>query len=271
MSRLQTVKGLLSGDRRVRGKVLDAGTGGGHMTAILAGFRPSELCSVSLDEAAFETARSRLPPVAEGRVRFLLGDLSDPGLVPEASFDLVVGDYLLAAAAGRRPFREVDILAGLVRAMAPGGLLVLTGMEPFEPRRSPEQEAVQALLRWWAALTYLGGEEMYREVPAVWAVERLREAAKVGRGGAALQIAEPLFSAPLAWSLAQLHSLADEGVGRAAASGDATLAAFARRHLAGLCRRAARLPGFASGQGKVAWGRDWIVRAELLAVGSATK
>lgn len=263
MSRLQTVKELLSGDRRARGKVLDAGTGGGHMTAILAGFGPVELVSVSLDEAAFGEARPRLPAAGERQVRFLLGDLSDPGLLPEAGFDLVVGDYLLAAAAGDRPFREAGLLAGLVRALAPGGLLILTGMEPFEPSHSPEQEAARTLLRWWAALTYLSGEEMYREVPAAWAVERLREAAEAGRGAAALKVADPLFTAPLTWSLAQLHRLAEEGARRAAASGDARLAAFARRHLARLCRRAARLPGFASGEGKVTWGRDWVVRAGL--------
>ncbi len=261
MSRLETVRELLARDRRTRGRVLDAGTGGGHMTAILAGFGPAELVSVSVDETAFPLARANLPPVADAdRVSFVLGDLADPEVLAGACFDLVVGDYLLASAAGHRPFRETELLAGLVRVLAPGGLLILTGMEPLEPCRTPEQEVVRALLRWWTALTYLGGEEMYREVPAWWTADRLREAA--ARAGVALDVAEPLHTRPLTWSLARLRGLAKDATHRAAVSGDDRLAAFARAHLGKLLRRAGRMPALASGEGRVAWGRDWVVRAE---------
>lgn len=257
--RLEAVRAALADDRRARGRVLDAGTGGGRMTALLAALSPAELVSVSLDESDFGEARRRLPAGAEGRVRFVRGDLAEPGLLAGPPFDLVVGDYLLAAAAGLRPFGETSLLAALVESLAPGGLLVLTGMQPFEPCRSAEQEAIRGLLRWWAALSYLAGEEMYREAPAAWVVARLREVS-----GGRLAIAEPEFTPPLEWSPAELIVLAGEATLRAEASGDARLASFARSHLPGLVRQASRLPGFradGSSGGHVAWSRDWIIRA----------
>ena len=257
MSRLEAVKTLLASEPRARGRVLDAGTGGGYMTAILASLGPSELVSVSVDEAAFAEARERSEVVAgaaaEGKLRFLLGDLADPDLLPVAAFDLVVADYLLAAVASHRPFRELEVLERLARLLAPGGLLVVTGMEPFEPARTPEQEAIRAVLRWWGALTFLGGEEMYRESPSWWVAGRLRE-----RG---LSVEAPVSSEPLVWSIALLQRLAQEGMRQAAASGDPALERFAAKRLAALVRRAARLPGFASGDRKVAWSQDWVVRA----------
>jgi SAM-dependent methyltransferase len=257
VSRLETVEALLASEPRARGRVLDAGTGGGYMTAILASLGPSELVSVSVDEAAFAEARERSAVVAgaaaTGKLRFLLGDLADPDLLPVETFNLVVADYLLAAVASQRPFREPEVLERLGRLLAPSGLLVVTGMEPFEPARTPEQEAIRAVLRWWAALTFLGDEEMYREFPSWWVAGRLRE-----RG---LAVEAPVASAPLVWSMALLQRLAHDGRRRAAASGDPALERFAVKRLAALVRRAARLPGFASGDRKVAWSRDWVVRA----------
>lgn len=256
VSRLELVRDLLADDPRARGRVLDAGTGGGHMTAILVGFGPAELVSVSVDETSFTETRTRLPPGSEapaGPVRFLLGDLSEEGLLPPGRFDLIVGDYLLASVAGHRPFRELDVLAGLRRLLTPGGLLILTGFEPLAPRRTREEELVWTVLRWWGAMTYLSGEEMYREVPAWWASDRLRE-----RG---FEPAEPFFSEPVRWTLGQLRRLAASAVDRAASSGDPKLAAFARARLGAFLREAARLPGFAAAGPGAAWSRDWVVRA----------
>ncbi len=258
LSRLKVVRTVLAGDPRARGRVLDAGTGGGHMTALLAGLRPAELLSVSLDETSFPEARLRLPPGTDERVRFVLTDLAGDDLAPELgpgrSYDLVVGDYLLAAVAGHRPFREVDVLARLASLLAPGGLLVVTGLEPFDPPAGPEQEAVWTVHRWWSALTYLGGEEMYREVPSWWVSDRLRE-----RG---LAVSPPLWSEPVLWSLGQLREMAADSLARVEGSTDGRLSAYARRHLEAVIARAARLPGLAGGKGRVAYGRDWVVLAE---------
>lgn len=261
MSRIEVVKELLHGDARARGRVLDAGTGGGLMTEILAEFRPVELHSVSVDESSFATAKGRLPSDLCARVRFVQGDLDDPGLLAGEGCDLIVGDYLLAAAAGHRPFREIDLLRGLVGRLAPGGLLVLTGLEPLAVCRTAEEEVVRTIQRWWAGLTYLGGEEMYREVPARWVVDRLRELAVPSSSTTMLEVEEPRFTLPLLWSLSQLRGLAEDAVRRAGGGGEARLASFARSYLRDICRRAARLPGFATGAGRVAWSRDWIIRA----------
>ncbi len=231
------------------------------MTEILVEFRPAELHSVSVDESSFAAATRRLPSDLCARVRFVQGDLGDPGLLAGEGYDLIVGDYLLAAAAGHRPFREIDLLRGLVGRLAPGGLLVLTGLEPLTPCRTEEEEVVRTVLRWWAALIYLGGEEMYREVPARWVVDRLRELAVQSSSAPMLEVEEPRFTPPLLWSLSQLRGLAEDAVRRAGGGGEARLASFARSYLRDICRRAARLPGFATGGGRVPWSRDWIVRA----------
>lgn len=244
---------LLAADPRTRGRVLDAGTGGGFMTALLAGLRPERLVSVSLDEAAFEAARGRLPGDSATRVSFIMGDLADSGFLRGERFDLIVGDYLLASVAGHRPFREIDVIARLRDLLAPGGLLILTGSEPFEPYQRPEQEAVRRVMRWREAMVHLAGEESYREYPAWWVVARLSEQG--------LEAEEPRHSDPVTWSLAHLRKLAESGAARAAASGDSRLAAFTRRRLEAICREAARLPGFAPGGGPVTWGKDWVVLA----------
>ena len=148
-----------------------------------------------------------------------------------------------------------------------GGLLVLTGAEPFEPCLTEEQEIVRDVLRWREAMIRLTGEEPYRECPAWWVAARLREQE--------LEVEEPCFSAPVTWSLGHVRKLAESGVARAAASGDTRLAAFARRRFGALCRKAARLPGFAAGAGPVRWTRDWVLRirpktkAEPVRTGSA--
>jgi SAM-dependent methyltransferase len=273
ISRLGFVRDLLANDPRARGKVLDAGTGGGYMTAVLAGFRPAELRSVSVDEASFAASRSLLPSGLADRIRFTQGDLCDPGLLAGETYDLIAGDYLLAAVAGHRPFREIDLLKSLVGRLAPGGLLLLTGLEPLATCRTAEEEAVRRLLRWRTALVYLGGEEAYREVPGWWVAERLREAgcwekAASGVGpdqppdpSPAISVEDPVYTPGLEWSMAQLRLLAEDAARRAENIGELRLAAFVRSHLGRLCRRAARRPGFDGGAGRVTWSQDWIVRA----------
>jgi len=258
---LELVDALLTGDPRARGRVLDAGTGGGHMTALLAARRPVELVSVSLDDSSFARAGERLPAGAVDRVVFILGDLADPGFLAGRTFDLVVGDYLLAAVAGHRPFREDQVLRSLVSRLARDGLLVLTGMEPFEPRRSREGEVVWAILRWRDALAILGGDEPYREVPGWWAAERLREAGMKAR--------EPLHSEPLRWSPAGLRAVADSGLRAAGRAGDPRVLSTARARLGALCREAEGLARSGGKDGRLAWGRDWVVLAGPSASGPA--
>jgi len=260
------VERLLAADPRTRGRVLDAGTGSGYMTALLARLAPGELVSVGLDENSFAAARARLPAgaLACGRVRFVLGDLAAPDLVEAGAYDLVVGDYLIAAVAGHRPFRELEVLAGLWRAVAPGGLLVLTGMEPFAPCRSPEEEVVREILRWREAAAYLGGRETYREAPARWVVARLEEI--IGRDNVhqdgRRSRPELFWSEPLVWTLDDVRRLAASAVRHAGLSPDRVLESFVRRRLDTVLRRAARLGGFGPPGGRVTWSRDWIVRVE---------
>lgn len=276
MSRLDVVERLLAGERRARGRVLDAGTGGGYMTAQLARLEPSVLVSVSLDESSFAAARARLSAgaMSRGKVVFRRGDLADPGFAWELAglagpFDLVVGDYLLAAVAGHRPFAEPEVIDALIRLTGPGGRLVLTGLEPGVPCETAEHEVVRLILRWRDAAAYLAGDEMYREFPCRWVLRELEEALE--RSVRARPPGERRDSSPpgrislvtwseaLGWSLAHLAELADDAVRRAEGCGDNALARFLRRRLDATLKQAARLTGFAGGRASVAWSCDWVI------------
>lgn len=239
------------------------------MTAVLAVFQPTTLVSVSLDESSFAAARERLPAgaAADGRVSFRCGDLADPAfraslLDTGGPFDLVVGDYLLAAAAGHRPFAELEVLDALIRLVAPGGRLVLTGLEPGTPGRTPEEEGIREILRWRDAARYLSGDEIYRELPAGSVLRRLQERLTVA-GAVASHGPAVIWSEPVTWSLSHLSRLAEDAVRLAESGDDPAWARFLRRRLAATLKQAARRAGFAGGRAAVAWSRDWVIVADL--------
>lgn len=162
--------------------VLDAGTGEGFCTRFLAERRPGRLVSVTCLAEEIAPARQRIGELA-GAVEFQIADLVAMPRIADATFDVVVGDFLIAAVAGYRPFREIDCIKELVRVLKPGGRLVLTGwdaassdvangtIDPFASTRRTFLE----LVRLREALHMLTDTAIFREHPAAWIADRLAE------------------------------------------------------------------------------------------------
>ena len=164
-----------TGAIRVRGKsVLDAGTGEGYLTHYLARRRPGRLVSVTCIAEEIDAARRRLGGFA-GTVDFRRADLTEGSVFAEGAFDLIVGDYLLAAAAAYSPYREIDLLRNLRDWLERDGTLVLTGWEATGGMPSPLRTMIGRLFATREAAHQLIGSTPFREYPSRWVGARLAE------------------------------------------------------------------------------------------------
>ncbi len=98
------------------GSVLDAGCGTGRV-AIELSRRGHPVVGVDIDPAMLATARTKAPDLT-----WIEGDLTDPGLDPGRSFDVVVmaGNVLIFVPPGT----QGRVIANAARWLAPGGRLV---------------------------------------------------------------------------------------------------------------------------------------------------
>lgn len=132
---------LLAGfARSIEGeRVLDLGTGAGILLLLLkAHYHPGPLTGVEIQGEFADLARRNLTENGfDEEARIAYGDLRDPAVVPEASFDLIVSnppfyhsgrvqsspDPRKASARDDRTFTLGDLAAGAARALAPSGRL----------------------------------------------------------------------------------------------------------------------------------------------------
>lgn len=154
--------------------VLDAGTGEGHLTRFLAERHPARLVSITLLPEEIEPARVTVAELAD-RVEFQIADVTALTAIADDTFDLVVGDFLIAALASYSPFREVEAVRELVRVLRPGGRIVLTGWQVWPTPRNRLESAVRDLARLREAIHVLQGRVPFREHPMSWIVARLGE------------------------------------------------------------------------------------------------
>ena len=158
------------------GHVLDAGTGvhslrwllstpATAVTAITASSSMAADVRRQLDPAALEPAG----PGSESRARLVLGNWSDPALLAEERFPVVLVDYLLGALDAFQPFGQELLFPRLAQTLAPGARLYVVGLEPSPPRAAdPWGELILATERLRDAAILLAGERCYREYPRAW-------------------------------------------------------------------------------------------------------
>jgi SAM-dependent methyltransferase len=96
--------------------VLDAGCGTGRV-AIELDRRGRSVVGIDVDPRMLEAARRKAP-----HLTWIEGDLSDPALVRERRFDVVVlaGNVLIFIAPGS----EGDVLSAMAARLAPGGRII---------------------------------------------------------------------------------------------------------------------------------------------------
>lgn len=154
--------------------VLDAGTGEGHFTLFLAERSPARLVSISDNPDHLTEARARLGSLAP-RVQFERGDATNMTAIPDASFDVVAADFLIAAVAGLYPYRETDTVKELHRVTRPGGRLILTGWEVAPGPMTRAARIMRELARLREAAHLLADHVSFREHPCHWVAARLTE------------------------------------------------------------------------------------------------
>ena len=89
-----------------------------------------------LRQAAARGRRSGTPDV-----ELLLGNWRNASLVGGRRFDVVLLDYLLAAVHMHWPYAEEEVLWRVLQTVKPGGVALLTGIEPYELDLHPDEGA----------------------------------------------------------------------------------------------------------------------------------
>lgn len=161
---LEHVRSIHRGDW---GRVLDAGTGQSSLEWVVS-LGCEAWTAVTAEPARAEGLRRRLPLRPQDRL--LVGDWTDPTLLAEERFDVVLADYLFGSVDRYAPWFQLGLLRRLVALT--GEVLYVVGLEPYPQEPGLIQEV--AALR--DAVQLLLGRRPHREVPCDWLCERLREA-----------------------------------------------------------------------------------------------
>lgn len=156
------------------GAVLDAGTGV-NSSAWLSCLRTDSLTAVTGASAHAIQVRKALGARLRRQDRLLVGDWADEGLLQSEQFDTVLADYLVGAVEGFSPYFQQRLFRRL--RLLVGGRLYVVGLDPYVvgDARTPAGELVQAIGRLRDACLLHAGETPYREFPAEWVVDSLRQ------------------------------------------------------------------------------------------------
>ena len=147
--------------------VMDAGTGTGRTTSLLAGKvaeagGKGRILSVDIDPETFPEAKRMLGEHARF-VEFVEADLTCMPQIGSESFDLIVCSATLCAL-NDRPLKALKGLAEFHRVLKKGGWLIIADDCPLPKAATPEQEV--QVMRWqmYKAVAELTGEGHYTEI-----------------------------------------------------------------------------------------------------------
>lgn len=152
--------------------VLDAGTGEGHLTRVLAEQSPARLTSITLRTDEIDIARQTVGHLAD-RVCFEVADITSMRQIADDQFDLVVADFLIAAVASYTPYREVEAVEELARVTRPGGRLLMTGWEVGEGTPTEFEQRIRQLSALRDVADRLNDRRSFREFPSSWVKSRM--------------------------------------------------------------------------------------------------
>ncbi len=226
------------------GDVLDAGTGD-HSLGWLQSLSPRALTAVTV-EAWRMAGLQHIAPKAE----LLLGQWTDPSLLHDRSFDVVLLDYVIGAVDGHAPYFQYGLLERIRPHLRPDGRLYLVGMEP-PPSDGSELDEIHRLRD---ACILLAGHRCYREYPREIVVKWLELA------GYTLLDCQSL---PNRLGARYIHGQLDVAKRKLPLLRDKALAEQ-------LGRVIEDLRGRALARGERSFGADWVIAAAPNAKGSST-
>ena len=157
------------------GSFLDAGTGVQSIRWV-ADLETEHWTAISASPSHAEQVKAAIKQTQRPYDRVILGNWVDPNLLKGERFDTVLADYLLGAIEGFAPYYQPYLFRRL-RALTQGRLYV-KGLEPYVPTARPDTKAARVLWeigRFRDGCMLHGGAQPYREYPAGWVVDNLRQ------------------------------------------------------------------------------------------------
>ena len=152
------------------GSVLDAGTGW-HSLSWIRTLETTRWTAITGARAREDDLLRRLAPTGpREQDRILTGNWTDPHLLEDDVYDVVLADYLLGAIDGFAPYFQVELFERLRPHVRPGhGRLYVVGLEPYPDHAADEGgRLVLEIARLRDACILLAGHRCYREYPREW-------------------------------------------------------------------------------------------------------
>lgn len=197
------------------GDVIDAGTGPSSLTW-LAGCPVSTLTAVTANETAAHNVRTLVGRFLDPSLdKVVAGHWQDPEFMKDATYDVVVADWLLGSVDYFAPHYQVALMRRLYKLVRPGGWLLFTGKEPDDLKANgtvPDIMLDIDNLR--DAATVLTRHFAYREIPQWWIQDELKtngfsiHEEKV----APMPLQREYVSGQLDWAASQVSKIQDQGL-----------------------------------------------------------
>eukprot|EP00946_MAST-07B_sp_MAST-7B-sp1_P005158 g5158.t1 len=154
------------------GDILDAGAGYNSMCWLM-NHKYSTITEVTAVEGGTYGGQGLREATANNpKVKVVVGNWRNKNFMPGTAFDVVVADYFLGAVERHWAHGASAMLERLLRAVKPGGYLLLVGLEPYESvldRSSNDHDRlildVEAI---GDSAATIAGEKTYREIPEEW-------------------------------------------------------------------------------------------------------
>lgn len=182
--------------------------------------------------------------------RLIIGNWTDTTLLDGERFDTVLADYLLGAVEGFSPYFQSDLFKRLRPHV--DRVLYVVGLDPYVvgPAATPAERMVREIGRMRDACLLLADETPYREFPAEWAVNSLRDAGFTVTAARRFpnRYREAWVDGQLNMAVRRLPRIPDHALAERLATTIKDLRSRGRD----LCRA----------EGGLRCGADWVIRAE---------
>lgn len=231
------------------GRFLDAGTGV-NSSLWSTGLVTDSWVGVTGSAAHGRQVRAEIGGRLRPADRLIVDNWTNDALLAGERFDTVLADYLLGAVEGFSPYFQAELFKRLRPHVE--GVIYVVGLDPYVvgPADTEAAQMARRIGRLRDSCLLLADETPYREYPAEWAVNSLRDA------GFRVTDARRF---PNRYREAWIDGQLDMGLRRLGALDDPSLAAGLKGHIArvrdealALCRR----------DGGLRAGADWVIRAQ---------